>query len=90
MDPKQQGVSLDEFISRKLHPVRILVGYLNNEMALNDNEEMRINRNDLESLVSTMEIFIEEFDRVSQQARARSGKKKFTAIDAKTGIKAVA
>lgn len=90
MDQQKQGVSLDEFIARKLHPVRILVGYLNSEMEASDGVELRVDRNEFESIVSTLELFIEEYDRVSQQARSRTTKKKFTALDAKNAIKAVA
>ena len=38
MDKDSKGVSLDEFIFRKLQPIRILRGYLANELELAVNE----------------------------------------------------
>lgn len=89
MDGK--GISLDEFMFRKLQPVRILVGYLNGEMQLNDGEAIELSRMDFDNIISTIEIFIEEYDRVSQHRSTRgSKKKKFTDIGTKGAIKAIA
>ena len=86
-------MSLDEFIFRKLQPVRILAGYLNNEMALNEGENITMSREDFDNIISTLEMFVEEYDRVSQhRAAARGSKKKQTASDMsnKPSIKAIA
>ncbi len=92
MDSSNKGVSLDEFIFRKLQPVRILVGYLNNEMALNEGDSLNLDRSDLDNIISTLEIFLEEYDRVSQHRTSRMTKsKKYSEISNKpSGLKAIA
>ena len=88
---QEKGLSLNDIITRRLHPVRILVNYLNNEMSLNDGDDISMDRVEFESIVSTLEIFIEEFDRVTgHQLNSRSKKKKFSSSDAKNGMKAAA
>jgi hypothetical protein len=87
----QKGISLDEFIYRKLQPVRILVGFLNNELAVNEGDTLTFDRSDVDNIVSTMEIFLEEYDRVSQHRATRlSKKKKFADIAKQPAIKAIA
>lgn len=94
MEQQNKGISLDEFIFRKLQPVRILVGYLNNEYALTEGETVTMDRNDYEAIISTLEIFVEEYDRVSQhRATARKPGKKFSNVanvESKANIKAIA
>lgn len=92
MEKDNKGVSLDEFIFRKLQPMRILRGYLANEYELCEGEDVRMNRQDLDNIVATIEIFLEEYDRVSAFRGRKNGvdrKKSF--IDAKPqAIKAIA
>ena len=94
MDKDAKGVSLDEFIFRKLQPLRILAGYLNNELELADGEQIRMQRMDLDNIVSTLEIFLEEYDRVSSFRGRKGGgsqHKKTSFIDTKpTAIKTIA
>jgi len=95
MENQSKGVSLDEFMFRKLQPVRILVNYLNHELALNDGDTIHMDRAEMDNIISTLEIYIEEYDRVSQHRAARvtaSAKKKtqFNDISNKTAIKAIA
>jgi len=86
-----KGMSLDEFIYRKLQPVRILAGFLNNELSLNENDKIEMERSDLDNIVSTIEIFLEEYDRVSQYRSQRlMKKKKFSDITKAPSIKAIA
>lgn len=94
MDKDSKGVSLDEFIFRKLQPIRILRGYLANELELAEGESINMSRMDLDNIVSTLEIFLEEYDRVSG-FRGRKGhhseRKKTTFMDAKNqAIKTIA
>lgn len=92
MEKDNKGVSLDEFIFRKLQPLRILRGYLANEVELSEGEDVRISRTDLDNMLGTLEIFLEEYDRVSAFRGRKGGvdrKKSF--IDAKPqAIKAIA
>ncbi|MCA8940404.1 MAG: hypothetical protein KDB07_11370, partial [Planctomycetes bacterium] len=60
-----KGISLDEFIFGKLQPVRILLNYLNHEMTLNEGEQITLSRGDFDAVISTLEIFVEEYDKVS-------------------------
>jgi hypothetical protein len=92
MDKDGKGVSLDEFIFRKLQPIRILQGYLNNEVELAEGDSIRLSRMDLDNIVSTLEIFLEEYDRVSGFRGRKGGeRKKHSFIDAKqAAIKTIA
>ena len=88
---QNKGISLDEFMFRKLQPVRILVGYLNNELAMSEGETITLSRDDYDNIISTLEIFVEEYDRVSQYRSQRTtGKKKAAFSDNKPAIKAIA
>jgi hypothetical protein len=93
MDKDNKGVSLDEFIYRKLQPLRILRGYLSNELDLAEGDTINMSRLDLDNIMSTLEIFLEEYDRVSG-FRGRKGmtdRKKTSFIDAKPqAIKTIA
>lgn len=94
MEKDTKGVSLDEFIFRKLQPLRILRGYLANELELCEADDVRMTRQDLDNMVSTIEIFLEEYDRVSAfrgRKQNHSDRKKASFIDAKPqAIKAIA
>lgn len=92
MEKDGKGVSLDEFIFRKLQPIRILQGYLTNELELAEGESIRLSRMDLDNIVSTIEIFLEEYDRVSAFRGRKGGERKSTKfIDAKQqAIKTIA
>ncbi|CAG0927138.1 hypothetical protein PLCT1_00237 [Planctomycetaceae bacterium] len=65
MDPKEKSISLDEFLFRKLQPIRILKGYLVGELEMTEGEEVHMSRQDFDNIVSTLDIFLEEYDRVS-------------------------
>lgn len=62
---KEKSISLDEFIFRKLQPLRILKSYMVGELELTDGDEVRLSRQDFDNIVSTLDIFLEEYDRVS-------------------------
>lgn len=91
MTMENKSISLDEFIFRKLQPVRILASYLNGEMALNEGDTITLPRMDFDNIVSTIEIFLEDYDRVSQHRSTRGNKKKkFADLTTKGAIKAIA
>lgn len=64
MEPTK-GMSLDEFIHRKLQPLKVLVGMLNREMELNPGDSIALGRAELDNLLTTLELFIEDYERVS-------------------------
>ncbi|MHC4841137.1 MAG: hypothetical protein ACYTDT_09310 [Planctomycetota bacterium] len=93
MEKDSKGVSLDEFIYRKLQPIRILRGYLSNELELADSDTIRMSRTDFDNIVSTIEIFLEEYDRVSslRNRKSHSERKKGAFLDSKPqAIKTIA
>ena len=92
MDKDNKGVSLDEFIFRKLQPIRILRGYLSNELELAESDTVAMTRMDIDNIVSTLEIFLEEYDRVSGfRGRKGNDRKKTSFMDAKAqAIKTIA
>jgi hypothetical protein len=87
-----KGVSLDEFIFRKLQPVRILRGYLAGELELAEGDAINMARMDLDNIVTTLDIFLEEYDRVSGfRGRKGNDRKKTSFMDAKAqAIKTIA
>lgn len=95
MDKETKGVSLDEFIFRKLQPIRVLRGYLRNELELADGEQITLNVQDLDNVMVTVEIFLEEYDRVSSFRGRKNGhsskRTKSAYVDSgKSAIKAIA
>lgn len=53
-----------KYVARRLHPVRITVSLLRHEIdGAKGNKDVAIERDLLESVISTMEIFIEDCDR---------------------------
>lgn len=62
---KEKSISLDEFIFRKLQPLRILKSYMVGELELTEGDDVRLSRQDFDNIVSTLDIFLEEYDRVS-------------------------
>ena len=90
---KEKAISLDEFIFRKLQPIRILRGYLANELELADGDHIRLGRHELDNVMSTIDIFLEEYDRVSSfRGRKGDARKTGSFVDAgkASAIKAIA
>ncbi len=83
MDSK--GISLDEFVHRKLQPIKVLVGMLNREMELNQGETIELRRSEVDDLLTTLELFIEDFDRVSNvTAKRMQSKSQFVKAEQKS------
>lgn len=68
---QQKGMSLDEFIHRKVQPVKMIVALLNREMELNAESQIMFGRNEVDNIITTLEIFIEEYERVTSVRSAR-------------------
>jgi hypothetical protein len=94
MENGSKGVSLDEFIFRKLQPIRILRGYLANELELAEGDSIAMSRMDIDNIVSTIEIFLEEYDRVSGFRGRKGGhdhkKTSFMDVNKQQAIKTIA
>lgn len=53
-----------KYVARRLHPVRLTVSLLHHEIErAKGNKDVSLSREMLESVISTMEIFIEDCDR---------------------------
>jgi hypothetical protein len=59
---KQVSSKMVSQIERRLHPVRLSVGYLNNLLESARGGTVTADRNLLYSITSTLEIFIEDFE----------------------------
>jgi len=88
-------ISLDEFVHRKLQPIKVLVGMLNREMDMNPAESIELQRAEVDNLLTTLELFIEDFERVSTFTGKRMQTKSNNYVQhdsgkSKTGLKHVA
>jgi len=70
-------MSVEKFVSRRLHPVRVTVGYLSRELDVTKGEDIAIDREMLESVVNTLEIFIGDFDVNFRGPKTAAKEKKF-------------
>ena len=65
-----EKMSLSDFVSRRLHPVKVTIELLKHEHA-NSTDEVILAKPLLGSIVSTMELFVEDYERLIQgQARS--------------------
>jgi hypothetical protein len=54
---------LSKYVERRLHPTRVTVNLLHHELELaKGNKDITLDRELLESVVTTLELFIEDFD----------------------------
>ncbi len=60
---------LTKYVERHLHPTRVSVSLLNHELELaKGSKDVTLNRELLESVVATLELFLEDFDSKTQTA----------------------
>ena len=60
-----EKMSLSDFVSRRLHPVKVTISLMRHELAHNskgDNTEM--SRHLLSSAISTLELFVEDYEKL--------------------------
>ena len=69
-----EKMSLSDFVSRRLHPVKVTISLMRHELAHNskgDNTEM--SRHLLSSAISTLELFVEDYEKlISSTTKASS------------------
>ena len=65
MATKTTGMSLDEYMARKLRPVRVAVNLLVRELQMSGGNSVALPKDYLNDLISTMELFIEDYERAS-------------------------
>lgn len=69
-------MSVEKFVSRRLHPVRVVVNLLHREMEVAKGEEVYLDRDLLDSVVNTLEIFVGDYDVNFSPAGSKAGKEK--------------
>jgi len=65
-------MDIGKYVNRRLHPVRVTLTLLNQEMQ-KGGKEVTIPRSLLESVVSTVEIFVEDCERVMHKPAQGGG-----------------
>jgi len=84
-----EKMSLSDFVTRRLHPVKVTISLLRHEVAhggKGDNAE--INRHLLFSALSTLELFVEDYEKLigsTTKASAAASDRKFVE-DAKPSL----
>ena len=70
-----EKMSLSDFVSRRLHPVKVTITLFRHEMASHTKGEVtEISKHLLNSAVSTLELFVEDYEKLI------SGTQKSTAV----------
>jgi len=82
--------SFEPFVTRRLHPARVTVSLLNHELELAKGaKEVILDRNLLTSVISTLEIFLEDYDAQTgrEAARAAAPAQRFVEMPKTTSVK---
>ena len=66
---QNREMTFEDYVSRRIQPVKVLVSMLNKELKLAKDNEINFSREELEDVVSTIDIFIEEFALASKQKK---------------------
>jgi hypothetical protein len=69
-----EKMSLSDFVSRRMHPVKVTISLMRHELQNHSKGEVtEINRHLLNSAVSTLELFVEDYEKlISTTAKASS------------------
>ena len=82
---QNRSMTFEDYVSRRIQPVKVLVSMLSKELKLSKNDEIMFSREELEDVVSTIDIFIEEFSLASKQ---KKGSKRSKATEMNTAYPA--
>ena len=66
---QNKTMSFEDYLARRLQPVKILVSMLNKDLKYIDSDEITYSRDELENIVSTIDIFVEEFGLAAKQKK---------------------
>ena len=84
-----EKMSLSDFVSRRLHPVKVTISLLRHEVAQGGkSENTEMNQHLLSSAVSTLELFVEDYEKLigsTTKASAAASDRKFVE-DAKPSL----
>lgn len=79
-----EKLSLSDFVSRRLHPVKVTIRLLGHEVDQNsDGEVTNINSALLGSVVSTLELFVEDYERLLEKTTAAAPKQPAPTVERK-------
>ena len=69
-----EKMSLSDFVSRRLHPVKVTISLLRHELAHNSTgDTTEMGRHLLGSAISTLELFVEDYEKlISATSKASS------------------
>jgi hypothetical protein len=60
-----EKMSLSDFVTRRLHPVKVTISLLRHELAHNSKgENTEMSRHLLSSAISTLELFVEDYEKL--------------------------
>ena len=78
-----EKVSLSDFVSRRLHPTKVTLAYIRHELATHGvGSNIQIDRQELMSVLATLELFIEDYEKlVTREPRAAGAIPAMTATD---------
>ncbi len=69
-----EKMSLSDFVSRRLHPVKVTITLLRHELAQNSADETtHMSRHLLLSAVSTLELFVEDYEKLISSSPKATG-----------------
>ena len=75
-----EKMSLSDFVSRRLHPVKVTISLMRHELAHNSKgENTEMSRHLLSSAISTLELFVEDYEKLissTTKASAAMGDRK--------------
>ncbi len=70
-----EKLSLSEFVSRRLHPVKVTVKLLSHEHGQNTQDDVtQIDAALLSSVINTLELFVEDYERLIDKTTATAAK----------------
>ncbi len=85
-----EKMSLSDFVTRRLHPVKVTISLLRHELAHNSKADTtQISKYLLSSAVSTLELFVEDYERLVSAAprvATSSADRKFVEDPSKSGL----
>lgn len=84
-----EKMSLSDFVSRRLHPVKVTISLLKHESSHHtDGDSTEIDKHLLRSAISTLELFVEDYEKLlsatSKAQSLSSGDRKF--VDDKSSL----
>jgi hypothetical protein len=67
-----EKLSLSDFVSRRLHPMKVTIHLLHHEIAQGqEGDNVTIDSSLLGSVVSTMELFVEDYEKLIQKSNSK-------------------